>query len=48
VVFDVRPWIVYTIGASLLVIAIAGTIAMYESWYDAAAFAQFFLAVVVS
>ena len=48
VVYDVRPWFVYTIGASLLVIAFTGSIAMYSSWYDATAFAQFFLAVVVS
>lgn len=48
VVYDVRPWFVYTIGASLLLIGVTGSIVMYESWYDATAFAQFFLAVVVS
>lgn len=46
VVFDVRPWIVYAIGGGCILVAAAMLFGVYESWYDASAFLQYYLAVV--
>lgn len=48
VVFDVRPIFVYSIGIGAVTTAAIVITSLYDSWYDALAFLQYFVAVVVS
>jgi uncharacterized membrane protein YfcA len=46
VVFDVRPWMVYSIGGGFILGLTVLLFGVYESWYDASAFLQYYVAVV--
>ncbi|MBU3741794.1 MAG: hypothetical protein FGM24_05850 [Candidatus Kapabacteria bacterium] len=48
VVFDVRPLFVYAIGIGAVLSTVVVVVSLYDSWYDALAFLQYFVAVVAS